>query len=131
MKNNLENMFVPYEQAFALRDLGFDEPCLATINEYNYLHIKGKRRYPTGTVVTEEVAAPTYSQAFRFFRDKKILGEIKPVDDWGHWTYMVSMEDTMSPFFIVSSEGDEEFNTHEEAELACLKKLIEIIKNEK
>ena len=83
--------FVPYEQAVALKELGFDEPCLMKIwwlNDSNIYtkeqfephitmngnDIKFKYQLPIshplnkGSVLNLEI--PTFSQAFRFFREK-------------------------------------------------------------
>ena len=65
--------------------------------------------------------APTYSQAFRFFREKYELSS---------WVYNSHMD---KYFYTILQDGrivkaTESATTYEEAELACLKKLIEISK---
>ena len=100
--------FVPYEQALALKELGFDEPCLMY---YDY----------SWTLVDSgvyECKAPLYQQAFRWFREKYNLNYV--IVKAESWFYTINGCNTQ--------EG---FNTYEEAELACLKKLIEIIKENK
>ena len=52
--------FVPYEQALALKELGFDEPCFGYYDEGGNLY----------TEMVEVLKAPLYQQAFRFFREK-------------------------------------------------------------
>ena len=127
--------FIPYEQALALKELGFDEPCLAS---WTY---KTKERIPTlygcgallfdtdGLITnqTEDIicSAPLYQQAFKFFRDKhKLAADIRS-EHLGYYTSIVNRDVmiriVMKPVNI--------FETYEEAESACLDKLIEIIKN--
>jgi hypothetical protein len=131
----MNKQFIPYEQALELKELGFNEECfgcyeLAEVRDYknNGLEIRneivlntlnGYRKYDDKS----QTPAPLYQQAFRWFREKyNLLYTIEETleDDevWYEWT-------------IKSPNGFEgSFEpTHEEAELACLKKLIEIVKN--
>lgn len=68
--------FITYEQALALKELGFDEPCIA----FGYLY-EGIERFLISTVyntnsswLTSEdrsfISRPTYSQAFRWLYQK-------------------------------------------------------------
>ena len=94
--------FVPYEQAFDLNVLGA---------------ITQKRKHPS----------IPYRQAFRWFRDERNCHHyIEPIHRDGKVSY---------EYCVVSSSEDEkvfdEFSiapTYEEAELKCLKILIEIAK---
>jgi hypothetical protein len=97
--------FIPYEQALALKELGFDEPCLG----FRYIE-KNK---------PEE--SPTYSQAFRWFREKYGVKFHIREDIWNHWCYLNILS---SEEYVIMGE----YKSYEEAELACLKQLIEIIK---
>ena len=131
----MDKEFVPYEEALALKELGFDEPC------FGYSDNKGKLHYNTNgrpvvkdwiwvdnqILPTDMVLAPTFSQAFRWFREKKVLGLVNPIDDWNSWSYSILAEDCMSPFFEM--EHGDEYKSYEEAEIACLKKLIELAKS--
>jgi len=137
--------FIPYEQALELKELGFNEECfgcyeLAEVRDYknNGLEIRneivlntlnGYRKYDDES----QTCAPTFSQAFRWFREKKILVEIKAIDDWNSWGFKIFEEDCMSPFYMSYYDYDDlnEYHTYEEAELACLKKLIETAKKYK
>jgi hypothetical protein len=125
----MEKEFITYEQALALKELGFDEPCIAFYepNNEKVMIVGVPQKYNNPTLLRlKDFCAPTYSQAFRWFRDRKMLGEINPIDDWDSWTYIIFLEDIMSPFFVASIGN--EYKTHQEAQLECLRRLIEIVK---
>ena len=109
----MEKEFIPYEQALALKELGFNEPCLAFYNKENKITIMGisKVRY------SPKLLTPTFSQSFRWFREKYgKLGCIKKANDRNRFIYLVN--DIVFAFY----------DSYEEAEIECLKKLIEIVK---
>ena len=111
----MEKEFVTYEIASALKELGFDEPCIRGWDK------NGKIWYhPDSDIVLDN---PTFSQAFRCFREKYKLV-----------TWVYCSNESNGYFAIILAHKrlvlyDAQFNTYEEAELACLKKLIEIVKN--
>ena len=123
-KQGTESLFVPYKIALELKDLGFNEECFA---------IYGKSEGHLFKIHTDKfdtvdelhfIKAPTFSQAFRFFREKYglhyIICKNIQMDGYGYREvilipYMEENENTI-------------FKTYEEAELECLKKLIEIAK---
>jgi len=102
----MEKEFIPYELAVKLKELGFDEPCIG----FRYIE-KNK---------PEE--SPTFSQAFRWFRQEHNLKFHIREDVWNNWCSlkMIRHDDYISIG---------EYKTYEESELACLKKLIEIIES--
>jgi hypothetical protein len=120
--------FIPYEQALKLKELGFDEPCFC----YWYtqqgsfpsirtkdIQFNGWKNYPDSNTV-----APLYQQAFRWFREKHgLMGSVcEDVDgNFSLWTNKGNL--------LLQGKEYKEYKTYEEAELACLKKLIEIVKN--
>jgi hypothetical protein len=122
----MEKLFVPKAQSIQLRELGFDEPCLAFYNGkfldldvWDWDYPVGEKRKEIG----ECPQAPTFTQAFRWFREKYRLF-VQPnrtVDSEGIWYY----------FSISSKRTDvcEGSFIYEEAELACLKRLILIVNN--
>lgn len=120
------NEFVPYEQALALKELGFNEICFGTWDRPDKLwigHVLGIDYTPDDTVL-----APTFSQCFRWFREKyrmkiwfNISQQVPYIDK-----YLVSID--VYDGFGVGVDFEEEFTTYEEAEFECLKKLIEIVK---
>jgi hypothetical protein len=118
--------FVPYEQALALKELGFDEICLSA-----FFDSKIKRCDNIKNSTSDYLSAPLYQQAFRWFREKYgIFVSIVPnrhgsLDSFIGWIYVPLNGSTKD-----INVGDYKigFNTPEEAELACLGKLIEIVK---
>lgn len=116
--------FVPYEQALALEELGFNEPCFGG---YDMETLKLWIGYLNdGEQFNREYyyPAPTFSQAFRFFREKYYIFSciMTEYSYGGHISaYHINGERQSN-----ISKGD--FATYEEAELACLIKLIEIVK---
>ena len=131
--------FIPYEQALELKELGFDEPCLAI-----YEH-KSKKLLPRSGLIPDwfnktddnkgfewKMSAPLYQQAFRWFREKhNLLGGV--YSNASGWAWEI--HDNVGGTHRFSSEytGDclesGMFTSFEKAELECLKKLIEIVKN--
>jgi len=102
--------FIPYEQALELKELGFDEPCFGCYDEKYYTNSKED---------TWNCSAPLYQQAFRWFREKYglhnyVYKNVAGADFWGYYTWKTG--------------GTSPYNSYEEAELACLEKLIEIVK---
>ena len=109
----MEKEFIPYELALELKELGFDEKCLSC---------SVSNTDASGITWTSVLVAPLYQQAFRWFREKydMQLGICHINGGFDCWT----------------NDGDLfengkycNFKTYEEAELECLKKLIEIVKS--
>jgi hypothetical protein len=124
--------FIPYEESLELKELGFDEPCFGYYTEdkiwrpasYSF---EGTE-YPFNSIWPYPTS-PTYSQAFRWFREKhKLYHTINMFGDWDkpQYSYLVSGRTMNNPAHMWHFEDKD---SHEEAELACLKKLIEIVKN--
>ena len=113
--------FVTYEQALELKQLGFNDQCIASYN-YEDLDIRE-------FIGNEEclLLAPTFSQAFRWFRDKY---------NFHHFIEPIHMDGKVRYEYCVvnSSSDDKEFNedvtrTYEDAEIECLNQFINLIKN--
>jgi hypothetical protein len=133
----MQEQFIPYEQALALKELGFDEECFG----YYYLDSNNKsgltqpqssfKRWYTG----KEVLAPLWQQAFDWFRDKHNLFADLYTVNVGCIEYCFQIVDLYSEeclydnFKGAANSYSGIFNFYEEARLACLQKLIEIVKN--
>jgi hypothetical protein len=117
----MQTEFIPYEQALELKELGFDEECLA-------YYFNKKLSFGSRASYGEVIESPLYQQAFRFFRDKKLSDASINRHGEADGGYSYRWE-------IVHEYGVYEerhfkmgYKTYEEAELACLNKLIEIVK---
>lgn len=116
----MEKEFIPYEQALALKGLGFDEPCIGFFenNGKNSLLVTDSVNFTNTDLKVEGVSSPLFQQAFRWFREKF---------DYHH-TIQHNKKYIGIAYSSVVNFSIDEFNTYEEAELGCLKKLIEIVK---
>jgi hypothetical protein len=130
----MEKEFVPYQEALAIKELGFDEPCIATYqhpSKYssNLVRVDADSEGSRNSNLIRFTSAPLYQQVFRWFREKCLLeGIIEQADDFYWYKFSV---------YFYNIEGKQkisnglEFETYEEAEVACLNKLIEIAKTNK
>jgi hypothetical protein len=120
--------FIPYEQALEMKELGFDEPCFGYFYEKELIMailLKNNLKFGDRVMV-----APTFSQCFRWFREKQNLdSEIYLSHENGKKFYHYLVLELNDKIIDWKSRNTIHFNTYEEAELACLKKLIEIVKN--
>jgi hypothetical protein len=124
----MEKEFVSYEMALALKELDFDESCFTY-----YYNITGNIRTNLSIDINNAwtyavnkklgiTLAPTFSQVFRFFREKHNLhSNIKCVNTThnNHFRFEIELNgETLACTNRIDS--------YEKAELACLQKLIEI-----
>ena len=121
----MEKEFVPYELAVKLKALGFDEECLS-------YYFNKQLSFGSKTSYGEVVEAPLYQQAFRWFREKHqivcVIDFYNDGDLWEDTIYTVTISE-FEHFKSHDSFVQFEYKTYEDAELACLRKLIEIVKN--
>jgi hypothetical protein len=129
-QSSVEKEFVPHAEALALKQLGFDQPCFAY---WNADHSLSKPFLTFVKPFDDEwfIPNPLYSQAFRWFRENYSLqgiiwsGKISTVF-YGYNILNISKQ----KYIINNTElggGDCDYETYEEAELACLRRLIEIV----
>ena len=118
----MEKEFVPYDRALRMKALGFDEPCFG----YYVLETNGDYKlYDKCEVKTyfTYILAPTFSQAFRWFREKY---------DMAHQVTYAGAKGRYNAFtddWVYDSNGELKEFSYEEAELACLDKLLEIVES--
>jgi hypothetical protein len=134
----MKTEFVPYGIALALKEIGFDEDCISRyclVTEWEE---------PTGEVLLQQcdclvsdknlIKAPLYQQAFRWFREKyNIDSWVQPFTSEKSNRVLYLPDESYSYFIFkdgVLVVDKVDFLEYEEAELDCLKKLIEIVKNQ-
>ena len=130
----MEKEFVPYELAVKLKVLGFNEPCFGRWWFRADMHkLKGVLEIIRSNyfeLPEHCILAPTFSQAFRWFRERYSL--------YSHIRESYAFDNTLG--FVSQINGSyvnhgivdkpiNRFETYEEAELACLTKLIEIVES--
>ena len=119
----MKKEFVPYELAVKLKELGFDEKCFCNWEESWSPEPEDEIRMVLTTDQTwlrpGWVRAPTFSQAFRWFREKEFLIDVTSLNSDEYEFYI--------KWSFAYSFLSDIYKTYEEAELACLDKLIEII----
>ena len=146
----MEKEFVPYEQALELNYLGFEEKCFGKyyyIREHKaYNSRKGEdvifgdnnriilRDTPYSHSYDENeitvCVAPLWQQAFKWILEKhSIYCLILPTItmDWTFKTMTVVSDMIEVPPYSHVHHTD--YSTREEAELECLKRLIEMVKD--
>jgi hypothetical protein len=127
----MEKEFIPYAEALALKELGFESPYpiggyqggKVFYYENGELYYDGRPMYSSDAHLGQ-LLAPLYQQAFRWFREKYNL---HPLIEQTQVDYRCSIVERPRIFYHI----DNIFETYEEAELECLKKLIEIVKEKK
>jgi hypothetical protein len=129
-RDKMKNEFIPYEQALELKQLGFDEPCFkkyiaGCLWSSPTTHETYQKIHPNSS----DSLAPLYQQAFRWFREEYVLDSIVQPTYSTKYQYRVFKVEAKSKVQVYGDYMSKEFNTYEEAELACLKKLIEIVKS--
>ncbi len=125
--------FIPYEEALELKQLGFNESIPTfysypenklsyTMDGHNQVSVRRNSQFG------QAVSAPTFSQAFRFFREKHLL-VVSQDRDGGWWIFKIkTVEDEDNEGCKKVKDGHIIKDEYEEAELECLKKLIQIVK---
>ncbi len=112
--------FIPYKQAVALKKLGFNEPCFAT---YIGETFDSSVQFQSDDYFT---AAPLFSQAFRFFREKYNIVFYVNMVACDNFYFVIHLKlgviDNPDDLFI-----SQHMETNEEAELACINKILELV----
>lgn len=130
----MKELFVPYQIAIDMKSIGFDEPCFSVYynGEYHEHGIQNQFLHEKN-----DCSAPLYQQAFKFFREKYLLeGLILPQDKSAlvplplYFIAIVSYREKIWNELFNSTDKNTllHYSEYEEAQLGCLKKLIEIVK---
>ena len=141
----MKKEFIPYEQALALEELGFDEDCFSDYFSFN--NVNQTLEDDIQLILNQEsiddyceennlypfhiCSAPLYQQAFRWFREKyNLIGNPNHYGGLKHpnmaCNYKISGHTSTGQRIL-----GQVYDNYEEAELECLKKLIEIVKEKK
>jgi hypothetical protein len=140
MDKDLEKEFLPYELALKMKAIGFNEPCVYYVDKNNNSYIYNFQTHPDEFIEwcgVNVIPTPTFSQAFRWFRKKyDWQTSIIPTRDqhrfevgYNYWIWNSKNGEEYHTEPKDRPCGDWIFKTNEEAELACLDKLLEIIEN--
>jgi hypothetical protein len=129
----MNKLFVPYEIALEMKQLGFDEPCFGYYEIGDFIFWYDSRQ---DNELKLNCTAPLYSQAFTFFRKAHGLQSIiipfaeKSIDENSNTLYYPIINKKQF-YGFVNPQEEIGFKTYEEAETECLKQLIKIVKNNK
>lgn len=115
---SLEKEFVLYPEALELKELGFDKPCFGWF-------ASDKSLVKEITTKTDFILAPTFSQAFRWFREHQEW----PIESWIR-PFISQQPKSYSAMIWTRGQIIHAgvFSTYDEAQLGLLRKLIEIVK---
>ena len=138
----MEKHFVTYKQALALKELGFDEPCLSVfysslvdtdedtikfILEYTESQYYAQKGYVNG------ILRPLKSQVFEWARKEHVLYHIVHQFEHKKNTTEEFLSEVSGKLLMGNYDisGLSYHSTYEEAENECIDKLIEIVKSKK
>ena len=142
--------FVLYPEALAIKELGFDEPCFgkwlsslqSNWKDYELILEMGMNEEFEDNrnvyLLQGACSAPTYSQAFRWFREEySWQHSIDATSDqhrfelgYNYWIWNNKTGEEHHTMPKNRPTGDWEYETYEQAELACLQHLIKIVKEQ-
>lgn len=131
----MQKEFVEYELALRMKVLGFDEPNSLGFHILNPTDIRGNTvRFWSEYNKSHKIScnAITYRSSFRWFRDKYDLDSyimptrLKTKKVYDYYIWFINEEDEKDLFIGMNNQYD-----YEEAELACLEKLLEIVESKK
>lgn len=127
--------FIPYEQAVALKELGFSGVARygqeASVYSKEGKHVFYCNYGMMGSGLSEGyIPAPSYRQVFTWFRKKhNLYHSIIPYrsthDNYVDGTFHIEVRDSSG---VNHTEHDDNEYFYEEAEVACINKLIELVK---
>ena len=129
----MEKEFVPYELAVKLKAIGFNEPCMFvhdtwgnTKNWTEYGEVEHRNSHINVSIY---YSAPLFQQVFRWFRKKYgiLSWTYRPYRDNYFYEFETIDQDCIEGRVVEGQSGS--YDSYEEAELACLGKLIEIVES--
>ncbi len=113
--------FLPYQEALELKELGFKDECAAHYLDYDDLELKWKIYRNLSINTNDCLQAPTYRQAFKFFRDK--YNFLYSIGKTNISVYHIPVANYHSTFMLQDNAS------YEMAELETIKAFIEHAKS--
>lgn len=125
----MKEQLTSFETAKLAKEKGFDPipqgiytKYYSKTDEYELLVFKKS----VTSVRNDDIKVATQSLLQKWLRDQKVLVEVSPIDGWDSWSYNITREDAMSPFFI-AHQCNEEYETYEHALEEGLKKALDLM----
>ena len=117
----MEKYFCDYTQSLALKELGFKERVSRYFENGKFKLYPEIHGWDFNTSFTTCVSAPLKSQVFEWVRNEYKIQSL--IQEYMLNTYMYTIDDGINSDISVVG-----FETYEEAESACIDKLIELLK---
>jgi hypothetical protein len=126
----MEKHFCNYNQSLALKELGYDEPCMGKYDTKQgdewLLNIYSGHLNAQFSDKNKACIAPLVGQIFKWFRDNHSIHGI--VSYYGKSQWNIEILDYKGNELIQIE--DNTFWSYEEAESACIDTLIELVKGQ-
>jgi len=119
--------FLPYKESIAIKEIGFDEPCLGAWTNIDKKPEFSYNKKPTKyskmfTKKSPHCVAPLYQEVFDWFTEQGLFSYVDRTYTNGKYEY---------EFHIEGNSGLFGFETKRLAEQACIRSLISILKMDK
>jgi len=116
----MEKEFLPFKESLELKELGFKEKCAAHYlgDGEEYLELKWEIYRNDSINTSKLIQAPTFSQAFRFFREKY------------EFTYSIGKTNIAVIHYGPTTQLLQDNDSYEAAELAAIKWFIDVAKQQ-
>jgi hypothetical protein len=137
----MKHEFVNYNQALKLKELGFDESCVGfyqleygeirpcMVDDDEQYRLTGWRTCKNSEIPKQYTSAPTFSQAFRWFRDTHNMFHEIQIDRTTEpkFCYAVFHYEHYGNYEEIRIGDWSLYRTYEDAELACLENFLEVV----
>lgn len=132
----MEEIFVSLEIAQKLKEISFDEPCIAYYQN-NDLHIEeglcnyngiSQVQFEREPPVSEWYSAPTWEQVFKWFRERGLIGEVQGLFSGTNFFYEIRrIKDNLKERIDIENY----YSNYEEVRKKLALKMIKIYKETK
>lgn len=127
----IEDNFVTYEQALKIKELGFNEPCMKEFHFQELLNNSTGEELRNSELTElygeqDIISAPLWQQVFAWFREEyEMYYTIEGSKKYGFAFCIYSENED------IEEEVSLAYQSYQEAQLACLDKLIKIVEQGK